>query len=121
MSEKSYVSIEQKVCSICGKVEDHGILLDKRLKNTLERCTVTGYAPCKDCIEKLDDNFIACVETKNDSSTGKMKQEEADRTGQIMWMRKNVALQMFNVPNLPFMVFVQVGVIEKIQELIKQD
>jgi len=41
---KSHVGMEQKVCPVCGQAFDTGvILLDKRLRNSLERKTVTGW------------------------------------------------------------------------------
>ena len=46
MSNKSYVSIEQKQCPICGTLHDVGILLDRRLRDSMEQSTVTGYDLC---------------------------------------------------------------------------
>lgn len=43
MSEKSHVSLEQHACLVCGTTFDTGaILLDKRLRASMERHTATG-------------------------------------------------------------------------------
>src|SRR3546814_5168048 len=44
MNDKSHVSLEQHVCLVCGVAFDTGaILLDKRLRASLERHTATGW------------------------------------------------------------------------------
>lgn len=57
----SYASIEQKVCPVCCKKHDTGIILDKRLRNTLEPATVTGYEMCPDCQGRDDEGYVALV------------------------------------------------------------
>lgn len=91
--DKSYVSLEKKICSICGnKHETNSLLLDMRLKDSFEHYTVTGYDHCDDCQAKIDDNYIAMVEVDNSPEEGSiMKQENANRTGQIAWVKKHVA------------------------------
>lgn len=61
MSDKSYVSIEKKQCPICGTLHDVGILLDKRLRDSMERYTVTGYDLCPEHKELHENGFIALV------------------------------------------------------------
>jgi len=47
MNDKSHVSLEQRVCLVCGTTFDTGaILLDKRLRQHLDRHTVTGWGLC---------------------------------------------------------------------------
>ena len=45
MQDKSYVSMEEKVCPVCGIKHNHdcGILLDRRLIESMDKTTVTGY------------------------------------------------------------------------------
>ena len=61
MSDKSYVSIEKKQCPICGTLHDVGILLDRRLRNSMEQSTVTGYDLCPEHKELHEKGFIALV------------------------------------------------------------
>jgi hypothetical protein len=45
MNDQSHVSLEQHVCLVCGKAFDTGtILLDKRLRASMEHHTKTGAA-----------------------------------------------------------------------------
>ncbi|WP_430522156.1 hypothetical protein [Pseudomonas aeruginosa] len=47
MNDKSHVSLEQHVCLVCGTAFDTGaILLDKRLRASMERHTATGWGLC---------------------------------------------------------------------------
>lgn len=40
---KSYVTLEQKICVVCGRSYDTGsLLLDKRLRERFEHHTITG-------------------------------------------------------------------------------
>ncbi len=49
MTDKSYVSLEQHVCLVCGHAYDTGnLLLDKRLRASMQRHTTTGMGLCPD-------------------------------------------------------------------------
>ena len=61
MSDKSYVSIEKKQCPICGTLHDVGILLDRRLRDSMEQSTVTGYDLCPEHKELHEKGYIALV------------------------------------------------------------
>jgi len=113
--EKSHVSMEQKLCPICGKIEDSGvILLDQSLKASMERNTVTGYKHCKDCKEKLDNGFLAFVEISNERISSTIKNENALRTGVIGWIKRSVAENIFNISVQP-MNFISVGVLQQLK------
>lgn len=50
MSEKSHVGMETNQCVVCGKEYETGaILLDKRLRASLERHVCTGLGVCEKC------------------------------------------------------------------------
>lgn len=50
MSEKSHVGMETNQCVVCGKEYETGaILLDKRLRASLERRVCTGLGVCDKC------------------------------------------------------------------------
>jgi len=116
---KSHVSIEQKVCAICGKTNDSGaILLEKNLRKSLEKFTVTGYNHCDDCNSKLSDQFIAAVEISNKEESAILKNENAIRTGVIVWIKKRLAREIFNVPEIHSpLVFVTHEVVEFLKNL----
>jgi hypothetical protein len=125
---KSHVSLEQKQCMVCGIIYDSGaILFDTRIRNgklmeSLEHNTVTGYGLCEEHQKLFDDGFIALVECSNTNVKDTLTQENAIRTGQICHLKRTVANDIFNVAlpkDLP-MVFIEVGVIEKIQAMTEK-
>jgi hypothetical protein len=113
MNTKSYVSVEQAMCPVCGTHHDTGVLLDCRLRNTLERTTVTHVALCPEHQKLYDDGYIALVEA-----------EDAYRTGRVAHLKRRLYAEIFNVPlddpNLP-MVFVEPEVIDMLIAKQAQD
>ena len=111
---KSYVSVEQKQCPICGIVHDTGLLLDRRMRESLERFTLTGAALCGECQGKYDEGYIALVEVDPAQSPegDTLKMEDAYRTGRIARIRKNLWPEIFDspCPDMP-MVFAEDEVI----------
>lgn len=126
MNDKSHVSLEQHVCLVCGKVFDTGaILLDKRLRASMERHTTTGWGLCPEHQKLSDDGFVALVECdpqRSDSPAGaaRMKPEQAYRTGRLAHVRRTVFGQVFNVPieDEQACVFVEPGVIDQLQSMV---
>lgn len=122
-SDKSHVSMEQRLCHICGATFDTGaILLDRRLAQTLKPHTITGYGRCDDCKSKLAEGRIALVECFAPAyARSKMKPEDAQRTGKIAWLRHDPFIAIFG--ELPrgtdgkvlSMCFVEDGVIAKLE------
>lgn len=97
MTDKSHVSMEQQVCLICGAAFDTGsILLDRRLRQSLDSKTVTGFGFCPADKEKLEEGFIALVEI--DTSKGGRTPEDAWRTGAVVMIRATVWSTLFNTP-----------------------
>ncbi|MDT8398404.1 MAG: ATPase [Pseudomonadales bacterium] len=126
MNEKSHVSLEQHVCLICGVAFDTGsILLDKRLRASMERHTATGWGLCPEHQKLSDDGFVALVEcdpqrSGSPAGGGRLKPEQAYRTGRLAHLKRDVFAEVFNVPiaaNQPC-VFVEPGVIEQLQSLV---
>lgn len=63
MNDKSHASLEQHVCLVCGARFDTGaILLDKRLRASMERHTATDWGLCPEHQKLSDDGFVALVE-----------------------------------------------------------
>lgn len=123
MSDKSHVSLEQNVCVVCGITYETGaILIDRRLRQSLERYTCTGAGLCPEHQRRYDEGFVALVEcdpekSGNPAAGALLKPAEAYRTGRIAFLKREVCAQLFNVPigsELPY-VFVEPGVIEKLR------
>lgn len=119
MSEKSHVGMEARICQVCGKQYDTGnLLLDKRLRESLDRVTVTGWGLCVDDEQKLQDDYVALVEVANDGGGSTLTQETADRTGRIAHLKRDVFSDMFDAKlpsDLP-MVFVGPGVLDQLEK-----
>lgn len=126
MSDKSYVTMEQHKCMVCGKDFDTGaLLLDQRLREVFDRNTVTGWGLCGEHLKLYDDGYIALIgvdESKSGPHGDTIKPEDAYRTGRIAHVRREVWPRIFDVPlpekegkPLPC-VFVQDAVIDLLQQ-----
>ncbi len=124
MNEKSHVSLEQHACLVCGATFDTGnILLDRRLRASMERHTTTGWGLCAEHQKLADDGFVALVECdpqRSGSSGGRLKPEQAYRTGRVAHIKRHAFIQVFNLPieANPPCVFVEPGVIEQLQAMV---
>jgi hypothetical protein len=91
--DKSYASMEQKLCVVCCETFDTGsILLDRRLQASMKRVTVTDYGLCPKDQAKFDEGYVALVEVDESKSKaspdGKLKMENAHRTGRVLHIRR---------------------------------
>lgn len=124
MNEKSYVSMEQQVCLVCGKAFDTGaLLLDKRLRNSMERHTKTGWGLCSEHQGLFDKGFVALIECDPQRSGARagarIAPEQAYRTGRVAHLKRELFAKLFNQPiesTLPC-VFVETDVIDQLQAL----
>lgn len=129
MNEKPYVSLEQHVCVVCGTTFDTGaILLDRRLRASMQRHTATGWGLCTEHRKLFDDGYVALVECDPQRSGAlangeRMTPEQACRTGPVANMRREVFARVFNVPIAAGQpcVFVEPGVIERLQSRMAPD
>lgn len=121
-SDKSYVGMLHDVCPICTKESNTQLLLDRRLRNTLERDNYRLGDICKDCKAILATDRIALVEISNPPPVGKSRVDpgEANRTGTVMWLRRHVFQQLFGeTPSTEF-VFVDPDVVVKLKALYEE-
>ncbi|HPW27823.1 MAG TPA: ATPase [Rhodoferax sp.] len=126
MNDKSHVSLEQHACLVCGIAYDTGsILLDKRLRASLERHTTTGWGLCAEHQQLFSAGFVALVEcdpqrSGKGSGTDRLRPEQAYRTGRLAHLKRDVFDAMFNVPIAADQacVFVEPGVIEQLQTMV---
>lgn len=112
MEEKSYVSMEQHVCYVCGKTYDTGsILLDRRLRASMKRNTVTGYGICEEHKAKIDEGYVILIECAD--------QYGSNRTGQLAYVKQDRFKDIFNSePPEKHIAFAEQGVIEKLKGLM---
>ena len=109
---KSYVSVEVKVCEVCGSEwETNSLLLDKRLKESMESKTITGYGLCPEHQKLHDEGYIALIAIDETRSTNKPKNnfikgmDGVYRTGGLAHIKREAAKRIFNceIPSGPFM------------------
>ena len=92
---KSHVSMEQHMCIVTGKPYGTGtILLDRRLKDSMERNTITGNGISPEVQEKFDEGYLALIgidESKSEvRSNGNINPEDAYRTGEVVYLKEKV-------------------------------
>jgi hypothetical protein len=122
--EKSFVTLIQNLCNVCGTVFDTGELaLDRRMRPKFDMHTVMGFGLCPEHEKLYKDGFIALVAVDEAKSTktpnGKIKPEDAYRLGKVAHLRAEVWDKVFNTP-LPVgesgmmlpVVFVDEGIID---------
>lgn len=122
--DKSYVTLEQNVCPVCGKTFDTGaILMDKRLQDRFDHHTTTGFSLCPEHQAQADDGFIfvvGCDESKSKRQpNGLIKPQDAYRTGEVCAIKKEVAAQIFNCEVGP-VNFCEPGVIDMLEKIQKR-
>ncbi|MDB6084041.1 MAG: ATPase [Gammaproteobacteria bacterium] len=126
MNERSHVSMERCVCVACGAEYDTGaLLIDKRLRASLEHYTTTGWGLCPEHQRLFDEGFVALVECDPErggasSHTDVRKSGQAFRTGRIAHIRRELFGRAFNVHIKPetLCVFVFPGVIDRLQTMM---
>jgi hypothetical protein len=125
MNDKSHVSLEQRVCQVCGVAFDTGsILLDKRLRASMQHRTTTGWGLCPDHQRMFAEGFIALIEF-DPLRSGKPKDgvrlnsEEAFRTGRLAHIKRSAFNAVFSVEidADQACVFVEPGIIERLQAM----
>jgi hypothetical protein len=115
MSDKSHAGMGHYVCPYCGKEHGEVVLLDKRLKDTLECDNMLGFKLC-DEHKLLAESHVLLVGTTGDPSTDKT----ATLTGTNAAVgRTSSVLGMFKVDITKYeYMFVAPGVIGILEDLL---
>lgn len=126
MMDKSHVSLEMKVCIVCGHKYSAGVLIQKNLRPTLERETITGYGMCEEHQKLSDDGYLALVgidPTKSEIlPNGNVKPEGVYRTGNVAHIRRTVMHQVIDakLPDGQEVVFVEDEVIHLLKARMEE-
>jgi hypothetical protein len=98
MAEKSHVAMLDMLCPVCAEVVESNILLDKRLKQSLDpKYQQWSDKLCPSCAEKRQD-YIHLVEISNVSKTERIKPEDSIRTGRTAMLRIQAFCNIFQCP-----------------------
>ena len=121
--DKSYVTLEQAVCPVCGVKHDTGTLfMDKRLRPMFDMHTTTGWGLCEEHQKLYDEGYVAIVAADPEKSNvvkGVVTIEGAYRTGEIVHIWEELFEKLFNVP-IPEgkLTFCDPEVVEYLQKLV---
>ena len=123
---KSYVSMEQAICPVCGTIFDtNTILLDRKLHASMESHTVTHYELCPEHAKLDKDGYVALCAIPHAPVEGEAKLTVGtERTGSIAHIRRTALKNIF--PHIPDdaingpLIFVEEKVIEDLQKLVNQ-
>ena len=118
MPDKSYVTMEQHICLVCGAVFDTGnILLHRNLREVFDRYTVTGRSLCPECLKRREEGYVFFVEcTQPYASVESLAPEQATPTGNYARVRKHVADMLFPEKSLDFMAYVAPDVFQWLKD-----
>jgi len=123
MNDKSFVSMEMVQCPACDKLSRSGnLLMDKRVRPSLERETLTGFGLCA---EHWRDGFITLIGCDPEQSgvgptETTITPRQAYRTGEVVYLRREAWDRLFDVPfpaNCPW-VYVEDRVIQELKAFI---
>ena len=122
--EKSYVTMEQKICPVCGITFDtNAILMDKRLMNVFDMHTITGYEFCPDCEGKRKEGYVALIVIKTPSTTtseNRVMMEDACRTGEIVHVKRDALKTILNVPPEDDIMFIDTELYDYFKKINEQ-
>ncbi|WP_019655350.1 hypothetical protein [Variovorax atrisoli] len=129
MDEKSRVSLEQHLCLVCGlNFDTGGILFERRLRQSMQRHTVTGWGLCGEHRRLFEEGFVALIECDPERSgvpadQDHMRPEQASRTGRLAHLKRETLARMTHLTLAPDMpcVFVEPGVIEQLRAMIEPE
>ncbi len=115
---KSYVTMETHICWVCGKEHDTGtILMDRRSAKVFDQHTVTGHSLCPEHQKLYDEGYVALIEVKN-HVRGSLKLEDANRTGRVAHMRRNVFKDVTGMDSKSHpIIFVEDGFVAQLEKL----
>ena len=108
---------------VCGNSFDTGsILLDRRLRASMEHHTTTGWGLCPERERLHLEGFVALVECDPQrsgarSGDGRLKPAQAYRTGPLAHLKREVFARVFDgsIAGEQAVVFVEPDVIEELQ------
>ena len=111
---KSHVGLGHSYCPVCLGISDEVVLLDKRLKDTLEKDNFMGWKPCSVHEQQFNEGYIALIET---TSNNPSQLNDKGRTGNFAMIRKEAFDQIFSIPTNSKVVFIDPEAFKQLQEI----
>lgn len=122
MTAKSYVTMEAKMCPVCGEITGtNSILLDTRLQERFDHETVTGWGLCPEHSAQQEEGYVFLIGAEAPAN-GKdvLMLEEANRTGEVIAIKREVAESIFDREILPIQ-FVDSEVIDMLRKAARYE
>lgn len=116
---KSYVTLEQNVCKVCCQEYDTGaLLMDKRMQDKFEQHTTTGWGMCPEHTKVIEDGYVILIGASGEGDGQTMRPEDADRTGVVLYLKKEVAEKVFNI-DIEDVAFVDAEVVKLLKDKLE--
>lgn len=120
----NFVAMEQNMCPVCGMIHTHntGILINKHLQEIHKDKTITDYGLCEEHDKLFQEGYIALIvadENSHISSNGNLKMENANRTGELVHMKRDVFNDILStkISNDQEMIFIDKELFDKLNEM----
>lgn len=94
--DKSFVGMGFYACPICGSKHSESVLINRRLSNTLTKDMFLGWDICSQDKALFDQGYIALVGCNQKTNASTVKMEEANRTGELIHIKKEAFKNLFN-------------------------
>lgn len=129
--EKSHVSMDTKICPVCGIKHDVGISLERQLKNKLDIHNITGYELCEEHKKLWEDGYVALIEidptksvqheSNNNEFFTTVNMQDAYRTGNILHLKKTAFKDIFGSEPKSEMVFIDPDLTKVLTDLVNKN
>jgi len=93
---KSHVGIGFELCPVCAKKHNESILLDKRLKKSIEKDNFLGWNLCNEHKFQREKGFDFLVAIDESKSSLPYKLTNIYRTGSVIAVKTKVYQDIFN-------------------------
>lgn len=116
MSNKSHVGLGHHLCPVCLTRTEEVVLLDKCLKETLERDNFLGWEMCKEHKEQTDNDYVHIIIINNPESSD-VNLYTADRTGITVAIRRTAFKEIFSTTSMTNIAFGTEELLEKLKAI----
>ncbi len=116
MSNKSYVGLGHHLCPVCLVRTEEVVILDRRVKETLERDNFLGWEMCKEHAEQTANNYVHLIIIKNAEGSD-VNLHTANRTGITVAIRRAAFQEIFNTTSMTNIAFGSEELLEKLEAI----
>ena len=94
---KSFVTLEFNQCPVCYELHQTGaLLLDKKMRDRLERETCTGFSLCPEHQKMYENNYVALVEIEEPEDKVGLNPSTVKPTGRVAFLHSDAFRYFFD-------------------------